>query len=449
MLVYNGMVISWFAFFAAVACAVGITVSCILRKCQNKPVSDIFAAVTFAVPLGLLAGRINYCMFSYESIDSVQDFFSLTNGGFGLYGVIAGAALAVLIVCRFFGGGETGALMDCVATGGSIAIAIGRFATRFTTAEIGYPVKFRLFTVYDSSQNVYNLAVFELDGICEMLVFLTCLCFFFYTLKKYKSSGKAALIMLALHGTNQVVMDSMRADPLKLGMNNFIKISQIIGILCCITILVYFMVITARKKGFGKFHIISIPVILVSILLGVLGEYRVGDSDYITKHLVMFFGMLVLSYLTVAFAVRSVIPAPAAESGREPSGERRRAPAPRRNTGMNPAPQNNRASSPAASRQNGGRGGFNRHPRTSGRPEERPLPQQAEGTTPPASPQPEKSRSFNRHQRGGSSARPANNPPLPDVRPERNNGTGKSPAPIVFSDSDPFNVNPDLNDFNI
>lgn len=493
MLIYNGIEISWFAFFVTVACAAGTAVACVLRYFQKKPVSDIFVLVTFAVPLGMLLARINYCLFSYESIDSLADFLSVTSGGFGLYGAFLGVFAAALIVCFLFGCENLGDLLDCAATGGALAVIIGRFATCFTAAEVGYPVKFRLFTVYDSSQNDYILAVYDLDGLYEACVFIACVWFFIFTLKKKNASGKTALLMLALHGTNQVIMDSMRSDPLKLGINNFIKISQIIGILCCVSVLVYFMVKSAKAKGFGKYHIISIPIILIAIVMGILGEYRVGDSNYISKHLLMFAGMLALNWLTVDFAVRTVdgkspasekkaVPSSAnqreRENGREKEG--REAASPRDSRGMQerpsparrravdetprktatprdfsdarrPSPDNGAPSPQAADRR---RASFNRHRESS--------PSAAPSSVPE-----EKRSAFNRHRRSdtvssssNSQSRPvetrrpgeARRPQetrLPEDRRRPDARTGANPKPIVSSDSMPYNGKIDLSNFNL
>ena len=306
MLVYNGILISWFALFVSVGCAVGMIISVILRKMQNKSISDIFIVTSLSVPLGLIFGRLLYSLFSNGVLKTVSQYLNIANGGFGLYGVFFGVYLAIVIACRFFGCGERRELLDCVSVGGALAITIGRFATCFTSSEIGYPVDFRVFAVYDVKEKVYNLAIYDLDGIFEALIFIICLFSFIYTRNRKGTAGITFLIMLSLHGTNQVVMDSMRADPLMLGINNFIKISQIIGILCCVSVLVYLMVVTAKADRFSRFHLISIPVILVSIVLGVLGEYRVGSTDYISKHLLMLFGMLMLDWLTLVFAFRMI-----------------------------------------------------------------------------------------------------------------------------------------------
>lgn len=310
VLVYGTIKISWFAVFTSAACLIGMVLACILRKAQKKMVSDIFITVVFSVPLGLFFGRLIYAIFPPgDGFLSFAEFADVNIGGYGLYGVIFGGILAAFIACKAFHAEGVGSLLDCLAVGGALAITIGRFATCFTGAETGYDVKFKIFTVYDSVQDIYNLAVFQLDGIYEAIIFVVCFCFFMYCLNSKKNShtdGKTALLMLALHGTNQVVMDSMRADALMLTFNRFIKVSQIIGILCCVAVLVYLIVLDTKKVGFKKSHSATIVLIIIAVILGVFGEYRVGSANYIRNHLIMFSGMVLLDVLTLSYAVKSI-----------------------------------------------------------------------------------------------------------------------------------------------
>ena len=325
MLVIGNFEISWFAVFTTIACYIGMFIACILRRLQKKRVSDIYVCITFGVPLGLFFGRLVYILFSGNVLSGFLQYMDLTNGGFGLYGVMFGVFLATVLAAKLYDVDNFGQLLDCLSVGGAFAITMSRFATVFTPAEIGYEVNFKPFAVYDSEQGIYNLAVYKLDGIYEAIIFLLCLWFFIFSIKKCdrnRISGKTSMLMLALHGTNQVVMESMRADPLKLGLNEFIKISQIIGIVCCVAILVAFITITAKRSGFGKFHLIALAVIVIAIILGVFGEYRVGSSNYISNHLIMFSGMVLLDWLSLEFALRSVEISPSeASSSKEPSKE--------------------------------------------------------------------------------------------------------------------------------
>lgn len=308
-LIYGNLSISWFSVFVTTGCFLGVAIACVLRRIQRKLVSDVFIAVTFAVPLALIFARAQYCIFSGEKFNNFLEMLNLANGGYGLYGAIFGVAAAIFIAGALFKTDGIGSLTDCIAIGGAFAVTVGRFATGFTGSEIGYEVGFKVFTEYDSDENLYNLAVYMLDGIVEAAVLAACLAFFTISLKckdNKISDGKTALLFLALHGTNQVVMDSMRADALKLGANDFIKISQILGIVSCVVVIIYFMALSVKKNSFKKYHAISIIIIITCIVLGILSEYRVGNGNYITKHMLMFACMVVLAVLTMWFGLRLI-----------------------------------------------------------------------------------------------------------------------------------------------
>lgn len=310
-LIYNDVMISWFAIFTAIGCLIGFGIACLLRKAQGKQVSDIFIVVTFGIPFGLALARVQYCLFPPFPFADMTQMLNITKGGFGLYGAMLGVFLGAVAARLFFRADGLGDIMDCMAIGGAAAITVGRFATRFCTSEIGYEVPFETLTVYNEEENLHVLAVYMLDGIFEAIIFAVCLVFFIYCQVKRKKiavSGKTALVMLALHGTNQVLMDSMRADALKLGANEFIKVSQIIGILCGVAVLTFFMVQVIKRVKFKKSHIVSICVILACIVFGILSEYRVGNGNYISKHLLMLACMLVLDWLVIWYGLRSMNP---------------------------------------------------------------------------------------------------------------------------------------------
>lgn len=313
-LIYDEFYISWFALFVAAGCLLGMLVAALLRGVQKKYVSDVFLCTALGVPLGLAFARWFYCLFSLSEFNDIDQMLDLTNGGYGLYGAIFGVFFAGIIVNGLFNTDGFGELLDCMVIGGALAITIGRFATYFTGSELGYEVNFSVMTVYDEAQDLHTFAVYMLDGIIEAVIFLTCLCFFIFCRAKgsrERIGGKTALVMLALHGANQVLIDSMRADALKLGANNFIKMSQIIGIVSCIAVLIYFIVLSAKaRQKFGVGHIMSLIIMLECIGFGVLAEYRVGNGNYISKHIMMLAAMFILGVMVVHYGGSIVVNKP-------------------------------------------------------------------------------------------------------------------------------------------
>lgn len=304
-------VVSWFAIFSFLGCLAGCLTACILRKTQKRNVSDVLIVTTFAIPFGLIFGRIFYCLFAASEYSTVWQMLQLQVGGYGLFGAILGVYLAALLSRILFGIQGWGELLDCLAIGGALAITAGRFASHFAGVELGYEVPFELLTVYNPEEDLHVLAVYWLDGIYEAAVMLLGLFFYCNVRKKGEkesSGGLTAMLMLALHGTNAVIMESMRADALKLGANDFIKVSQILGITCCVVVVVAFIILTARRRGFRLADAVTILVIIACIVLGVYAEWRVGKGDYIRKHVLMFVSMAILGAVTMHYGVNASVP---------------------------------------------------------------------------------------------------------------------------------------------
>ena len=309
----QNFVVSWFAVFSFIGCLAGFLTACILRKTQKRYVSDVFIVMTFAVPFGLLFGRVFYCLFAASEYGSIRQMFRLSVGGYGLFGAMLGVFLAAVLAKKVYGVEGWGELLDCLAIGGALAITVGRFASYFAGVELGYEVPFKVLTIYTPEENIHVLAVYMLDGIYEAAVLLVCL--IFYITIRQKKDGKSregvggltAMLMLALHGTNAVIMESMRSDALKFGANDFIKVSQILGITCCVAVAVALIVMTIKNRGFRFGDVIMLLAFIGCIAVGVLAEWRVGKGDYIRKHLFMLASMVILDIITVDYGNKAAL----------------------------------------------------------------------------------------------------------------------------------------------
>lgn len=314
--IYHYVYVSWFGVFVAIGIFAGIAVAVMLRGRQKKAfadkrifLSDIYICTAISMPLALVGARLFYGVFSFSEFDSPIGLLRFSAGGYGLYGAFLGVLAGAWLTVKQFGVYSLGTLLDCLAVGGALTIAVGRFATVFTGSELGYEVGFRFMTVYDAMQSSYTFAVYQLDGVLETVIFFVSLWFFHYCMtrgKRERIGGKTAMVMLALHGAGQVLCDSMRADALKFPLNEFIKVSQIVGIVCCLAVLVCFFVLSVRRIGWKVRHFVILPLIPLLVALGVFGEYRVGSGNYISNHLIMLGGMLGLSVIAICLGLDTV-----------------------------------------------------------------------------------------------------------------------------------------------
>ncbi len=302
-LIYEGLSLDWFGVIVAAACFVGVCVTCLLRKLQKGSINEILTIFCIGTPLALILARVQYCL-SKVDLDALgvgYIFTGMHEGGYGLYGAMGGILLAVLLTAVLWSS-STGELADCVATAGAGIIAVGRFATRFTMDALGFAMPSNAFTVHNEVDGLDYLAVFYLDGIVESVIFVVCIGLFLFNYGRKESrytKGNIALIFLMLHGLNQVVMDSLNTMTLCLFNNEFIKASQIIGIVSWLVIIIVFICRLIKKQLFKKEYLGIIAAFVGLVIVAVFMEYRVGNSNYVSAHIVMGACMVIMAILSL------------------------------------------------------------------------------------------------------------------------------------------------------
>lgn len=300
-LIYEGLSLDWFGVIVAAACLVGLCVTCLLRKIQKGSVNEILTVFCIGTPLALVFSRLQYCLsrVDLEELGIGYIFTGMHQGGYGLYGAMAGILAAILLASLLFKT-SFGELADCVAAAGAGIIAMGRFATRFTNDDLGFALSPGKLTV--NIDGLDYLAVFYLDGIVESVIFAACIGLFLFSYARKNSTftkGNVALVFLMLHGLSQVLMDSLRTVTLNLFNNDFIKASQIIGIVSWLVIIVILVCRIVKKQLFRKEFFGIFAAFVVLIIISVRMEYRVGSGNYVSAHIVMGVCMVIMAVLSM------------------------------------------------------------------------------------------------------------------------------------------------------
>lgn len=303
-LIFGGISVDWFGVLVAAACLTGVCVACLLRKYQKGSANEVMTVFCVGAPLAVILSRLQYCLsevdLKYTGIGYILS--EMNEGGYGLYGAIGGVLAAVFVSAAVWQV-KAGRLADCIAAVGAGVIAAGRFATRLTPDQRGFALAPGAFTVKSETDGLNYLAVYLLDGIVETVIFAVCLGLYFFIYRKsskQRGEGKIAMVFLMLHGLNQVVMDSLRTDSLCLFDNDFIKASQIIGILSWLVIIsVFFYQAVKNQKKFPIVYWVIIAAFVALIIISISKEYRVGSSNYISAHVTMGICMVIMAILSM------------------------------------------------------------------------------------------------------------------------------------------------------
>lgn len=287
----GGMYAYWSSIILALAAltAIAAFTALYLSKSGNGLAVSLTIPMAFAGSL-VLARLIHwYCLAdSYDSLEAAMTDY--TSGGYALMGVF-GACLLVAVVLRLVKVVKNlPEMLDCMALGGGLGIAVGRFAAIFNTSDRGMPVSESLslpfaYPVTNAVSGLVEnrLATFVLQGlvtggiVAVLAVYLLCL-----RAKNRKArDGDICLLFLAAYGASQILFDSTRYDSLFMRSNGFISIVQILGAVALVTAVVIFSVRMVKSNGMRAWAAGIWLVILA--MLGVAGymEYHVqrhGDQ---------------------------------------------------------------------------------------------------------------------------------------------------------------------------
>ena len=137
----GSFVVTWYSILIIVAVLVGIYVAMKEAKRRGENPEDVLTMLVIALPLGIIGARLYHVVSSWAFYSqNPRLIFAIweTGGGLGIYGVIAGGFIALLIFTRHW---KRNLLtwMDIIAPSLILGQAIGRWGNFFNQELYGYP----------------------------------------------------------------------------------------------------------------------------------------------------------------------------------------------------------------------------------------------------------------------------------------------------------------------
>ena len=282
--------IYWSPIIMALSAVAAVAFYCAVYVAKDrKPVAAAFSAclsIVLSIPLARLVHW--YCRTpSYESFQVAMTDYS--QGGYALAGVFFGCLLAAGITRLLCISRNLPKMLDAMAIGGGIGIALGCLASLFNTAargmilpeDVGFPFAYPLINaVSGAAEN--RLATFMIQSILVGAIVVLLLGYMLVNAlrKKKIADGDIFLIFLLAYGAVQAICDSTRSDSLFLRSNGFVSIVQILGLG---GLLIPVIVFSVRMVMHRKFKFWQIPLWLgIAGLLGLAGymEYYVQRNGH-------------------------------------------------------------------------------------------------------------------------------------------------------------------------
>lgn len=283
--------IYWHGVVMAAAILLGYAVFYLLaRIISRKSLNQCYFITLISFPLALILSRAQYCFFRQGEFAGFGDIIRLTDGGFGLYGAMAGVAAAVFIVSIFEKGLSVPEVFDAAGVSGALAICIGRLACLFSHEEKGFALsddsfaKF-MFTSFSASDNSRVVDVFKYESLAAGIIFLALIVTFIltYGAKKFVK-GTAAVQFLLLYSLTQTLFESWRSDSLFLNTLGFVRFSQAFSAVIFAVVLVILCIRYAKLYGFKPTQIIIWAVLAGLIALAFVCEFTMTGNTRLRNY---------------------------------------------------------------------------------------------------------------------------------------------------------------------
>ena len=120
----RGVPVYSYGLFVAAALLLGLLVAWLCVKAQKVSFAPVLDMALWGIPLALLGGRAGFVFHHFDRYSShLPDIFAVWQGGFSLYGMIAGVLAAVIGTCRVQGR-DTWIWLDRLIPSGVIFLAV-------------------------------------------------------------------------------------------------------------------------------------------------------------------------------------------------------------------------------------------------------------------------------------------------------------------------------------
>lgn len=219
--------------FYGVIIALGLMLAVVYGMRRSKQFGlkedDILDGVLWIVPVAIICARLYYCIFEWDNYkDDPLSILYIWEGGLAIYGGVIGAAIGVVIHCRFKKI-SLGAVLDVVALGFLIGQSMGRWGNFFNREAFGAPtetfLRMGLLNAYTGITEYYH-PTFLYESIWNLIGFIG----LHFLSKRRQYDGQIALGYVAWYGLGRAFIEGLRMDSLYIG--NF-RVSQLLAAVSC------------------------------------------------------------------------------------------------------------------------------------------------------------------------------------------------------------------------
>lgn len=253
-----------------------------------------------ALPLGLVFARIFYVIFNPQLFAGGANPFSISEGGFSLFGAFFGAMIAACALGRRAGG--LFRLTDCLAPGAALAICIGRWGNYFNCECLGMEIEnpslhFFPLAIYSPVAENWHFPVFFLESLICLGIFI----FLLLASASFKCRGALTFFFFTLYCCARTFMESMREDSMYIG---FVRVSQIMSALILVGLFVYTVILSLRSGSSRVLIYVTILIFICALVRAFTAEFFMGANSRTRNLVYLTVSLLVMGACTMFLYIR-------------------------------------------------------------------------------------------------------------------------------------------------
>ena len=249
-------------FVAIVLCA--LFAFFLLKKLGMKGQTR-FILIGTSVLMGGFFAHLFYCFMTFTLTLSERGplyFFAFYQGGYMLYGALAGGCLGAAMVAKLSGHKAIEAV-DVLVPAGALTIALARFLEGLNGQGFGpdlenEALQFFPLAIFDGYYETWYIALFILEGLWAFFIAL-----WLFKRKNQSMPGDQLGLLLLFYAAVQIFFESVRQDDvLRWG---FVRCSQVISALTVAAVLAFYQ----KKRGATSVPRVLSEWLVLLLLMGI------------------------------------------------------------------------------------------------------------------------------------------------------------------------------------
>ena len=295
-----GLPVTAYALCLVVSLGIGLLCFFLDGRKKGMDIDVLWRTALLSLPLGLIGARLfhfigNY--FYYEEMGFAA-LLRLWDGGFALWGAVGGVALAALIAGKW-SRVSVSSLLDTLAAPAALTIGLSRFAEYFSGEGIGPYVETEAFmrfpfAVYRADYEVWNWAVFILEGIAALVIFLV-------LRSKKRPAGDTARLFLLLYSACQITLESLRRDHCLRWL--FVRVSQLTALIVILGLMAAAILRFRKTRSSIKPGKTALSWLLVALFAIIIVAIEFSFDGKILRDLPVWAGYLIMACCSAGIGV--------------------------------------------------------------------------------------------------------------------------------------------------